>query len=108
MATYRERHSVGRLDEIHLNVNDLPRTRKFYADVLGFGEAFYEARMPGFISGDTMLVLTASRRGASGVSLGFTCRESRASSPDTRSPTGEDHRAPGWALGRVGRGHRGT
>jgi len=66
--------TVKRLDEVFVEVKDLPGMRDFYENVLGFEEEFYdEGWGVGLRTGGAALVLTASSHGASGVSVVFAC-----------------------------------
>lgn len=64
--------TVQKLDEVFVSVKDLPRMKSFYEDVLGFEVEFYhEGWGLGLRTGGAALVLIASDRSASGVSLVF-------------------------------------
>ena len=66
--------TIGGLDEVFLDVADLPAVRQFYTEVLGFEEEFYhEGEMLGLRTGGAALVLQSSGHGSSGVSLVFNC-----------------------------------
>ena len=70
--------TVEKLDEDFVEVEDLPRMRAFYEDVLGFEEEFYhEGWGVGLRAGGADLVLRASNSGAAGVSLVFACDDIR-------------------------------
>ena len=72
--------TVKRLDEVFIDVEDLPGMRAFYKDVLGFEAEFYdEGWGVGLRTGGASLVLTASSRGASGVSVVFACDDINSS-----------------------------
>ena len=66
--------TIGGLDEVFLDVRDLPAMREFYTQVLGFEQEFYhEGEMLGLRTGRAALVLRTSERGSSGVSFVFNC-----------------------------------
>ena len=71
--------TVEKLDEVFVEVEDLPKMRAFYEDVLGFEEEFYHEewgvglRTGGAAKRGAALVLRASNSGASGVTLVFEC-----------------------------------
>ena len=68
--------TIEKLDEVFVEVKDLPRMRAFYKDDLGFEEEFYhEGWGVGFRTGGAALVLTKGDSGASGVSLVFACAD---------------------------------
>lgn len=56
--------ALGGILETVLYVDDLEPARSFYADVMGLGEIFADARMAGFNAGDDR-VLLLFKRGAS-------------------------------------------
>ena len=68
--------TVGGLDEVFLQVKNLAAMRTYYKDVLGSQEEFYhEGWGSGLRTGGAVLVLRASEKGSSGVSLVFACSD---------------------------------
>lgn len=66
--------TIGRLDEVFVDVKDLDNMRAFYTGVLGFTEEFHHSNWgAGLRTPGTALVLKVSSKGASGVSLVFSC-----------------------------------
>jgi predicted enzyme related to lactoylglutathione lyase len=90
---------VGRLDEIHVPVIDLPRMRSFYEEELGFRVAFsHEGRMAALDTGGAMLVLDQTKPRQGPTYLGFQVKGTadlvarlRAAGRRILTPTAKQH-----------------
>jgi catechol 2,3-dioxygenase-like lactoylglutathione lyase family enzyme len=93
--------AIGRLDEVHLNVEDLEGMRRFYTDMLGFEAEFYhEGKMVGLRTGGAALVLTASKTRANGVAFALDCTGIEALLEGLVAKRHDHQAAVGGALGR--------
>ncbi len=65
---------VGRLDEVHIAVEDIANMRRYYTEVLGFKEEFYDVGWgAGLQTGGASLVLREVGERCFGLSLSLTC-----------------------------------